>query len=144
MGEILKTVQVQPDCIEILTDSKGATDIFLAFKDLVPKEVLFQTQRVDRNAVIEGKEYPVYTRSYYFEFSTNGAKVKVFGDLQYRIGDWEWGHNLEFTPDYVSVVGAKTAIVPLQIKQQIYQGFGWTDRAEKIGKVLRRHPVAPR
>ena len=144
MGEILKTVQVQPDCIEILTDCKGANDIFFAFKDLVPKDVLFQTQRVDRNAVIEGKEYPVYTRSYYFEFTANGAKVKVFGDLQYRIGDWEWGHKLEFVPDHVSIVGAKTAIVPLQIKQEIYQGLGWTNRAEKIEKVLKRHPVTPR
>ncbi len=144
LGEALKTVQAQPDCLEIVTDRNGAAQIFLAFKGVVRKGVYFQTQRLNRNAMLGGKEYPVYARSYYFDFTICGVKVKVHGNLQYRVSDWEWGDKLEFTPEYVSVTGTRTAIVPLQVKYDIYQGLGWTDRAEKVSQILNRHPYALR
>jgi len=140
LGETLRAVQVEPDCIEILTDRKGAAQIFMAFKEFSRKGVLFQTQRLERKAVAEDMEYPVYARSYYFDFSLNGVKVKVYGDLQFKVGNWEWGDKLEFTPEHVSVVGAKTAIVPLRLKYQLYQDLGWADRAEKISQVIDKHP----
>ncbi len=139
LGEAFRTIQVNPDCIEILTDKKSAAQIFLTFKDLAPKGIFFQTQRLERNALVEQKEYPVYVRSYYFEFNFCGLKVKVHGDLQFRVGAWEWGDKLEFTPEYLSVAGARTAIVPLHVKYEIYQALGWTDRSEKISRVLKRH-----
>jgi len=33
LGEALRTVQVRPDCIEIVTSKKGAAQIFLSMKD---------------------------------------------------------------------------------------------------------------
>ena len=144
LGEALRTVQVKPDCIEIVADKKGASEIFLAFKESNSKGLFIQTQKLDRNAVVNGKEYPVYIRSHYFEFTLAGIPVKVHGDLQYRVSDWEWGDKLEFTPEHVYVVGAKTSVVPLQVKYELYQGLGWTDRAEKISQVLARHPSMPR
>jgi len=140
LAEALKTVQVSPDCIEIVTEKKGVSQIFLAVKDLDPKGIFFETQKLRRNAIVNGKEYPIFVRSHYFEFTLEGIKVKVYGDLQYRIGDWEWGDTLQFSPEHVYVVGAKTAVVPLQVKYEIYQGLGWADRAEKIGQVLARRP----
>jgi hypothetical protein len=136
LGEAFKTIQVEPDCIELITNKKGAAQIFLACKDLNPQGVYFQTQKLARNAIVEGKQYPVYVRSYYFDFMLSGIKVKVHGDLQYRIGSWEWGDKLEFAPEHISVVGVKTAVVPLQVKYEIYQGLGWKDRAEKVRQAL--------
>ncbi|MFB3888019.1 MAG: hypothetical protein ACE14S_00890 [Candidatus Bathyarchaeia archaeon] len=142
LGEALKTVQVKPDCLEIVTTQRGAAQIFLAVQDCNPTGVYFQTHKLDRNAVVEGKEYPVYVRSYYFDFTINGVKAKVYGDLQFRISNWSWGDKLEFEPEHVFVAGTKTAIVPLALKHDLYQHLGWTDRAEKIRQVLVKAPVA--
>ena len=144
LAEALGTVQVNPDCIEIVTSKKGTAEIYLTFKDLNPKGILFETQKLERKAVVNGKEYPVFVRSHFFEFELAHIKIKVFGDLQYRISDWNWGDTLQFTPEYVNVVGAKTAIVPLQIKNELYQNLGWVDRAEKISQVLTRRHSANR
>jgi hypothetical protein len=140
LGEALRTVQVQPDCIEIVTTKKGAIQIFLAVKERATKGVFYQIQRLGRDATVAGKEYPVYVRSHYFDFILNGVKIKVFGDPQYRVGNWEWGDKLEFAPEHIYVVGAKTAVVPLQVKYDIYQSLGWTDRVEKISQVINRRP----
>ncbi len=144
LGEQMRAVQVRPDCVEILTDKSGASQIALTFKDLAAAEVSQKTQTLSRCAVLDGNEYPVYERSYYFDFTAFGVKVKVHGDLQIKVGYWAWGEKLEFTPEHVSVVGFNTAIVPLQLKYEIYQDLGWTDRAEKINQVINRHPSGPR
>jgi|WetSurMetagenome_2_1015567.scaffolds.fasta_scaffold184177_2 hypothetical protein len=136
LGDALRNVNSTPDCVEIVASKKAATQIFLKFRELSTEGIYIQTHKLDRNAAIEGKEYPVYTRSYYFDFILSGVKIKVHGDLQYRIGNWEWGDKLEFTPEHISVVGVKTAVVPLQVKYEIYQGLGWTDRAEKVKLAL--------
>jgi hypothetical protein len=141
LGEALRTVQVKPDCIEIITDKKGTSQIFLAVHGHDTKNVFFQTERYLRDAVLNGKEYALYLRSHYFKFSQGNITVKVFGDLQFRIGDGEWGDKLEFKPEYVYLVGAKTAVVPLQVKYQIYQSLGWADRAELISQVINRRPA---
>jgi len=141
LGEALRTVQVEPDCIEIVTSKKGAAQIFLAVKDLNPVGLYFQTERLNRNAIVDDKEYPVYLRSYFFDFALEGVQIKVHGDPQYRISNWDWGDKIDFTPEYIYIVGAKTAIVPLQIKLEIYQALGWKDRAEKVMQVIaKRHP----
>jgi len=142
LGEALRAVTVQPDCIEILTSKKGVAQIFLAAQELDAEGLFFQTQRLPRDALVGGKEYPVYVRSYYFEFTLNKIKIKVHGDLQYRISNWEWGDKLEFTPEHVYVVGTKTAVVPLQFKYELYQQLGWADRADKISRVLSRRSAS--
>ncbi len=140
LAEALRAVQVRPECVEILTNKKGVVDIFLAVKDCNPTGIYFQTQRLNRNAQIDGKEYPAYIRSHYFEFKLAEVNVKVYGDLQFKVSDGEWSAKLEFTPEHIYLAGVKTAIVPMQVKYEIYQGLGWTDRAQKIGPLLLRRP----
>ncbi len=144
LGEQLRAVKVKPDCMEVLTDKSGSIQIALILKDLAASEASQKTTKLSRNAVLDGKEYPVYERSYYVDFTTFGVQVKVHGDLQIKVGDWEWGEKLEFTPEHVSVVGFDTAIVPLKLKREIYEGLGWTDRVERINRVINRHPLVPR
>jgi hypothetical protein len=140
LGEQLETVQVKPDCIEIVTNQEGANLIFSAVADLQPTPLQFLTQCVERGAVVGGIQYPVHMRSHYFEFQLEGVKIKVHGDLQYKMDNWEWGDKLEFAPEYIYFLGAKTALVPLRLKYEIYSNLGWADRADKIYRVLaRRH-----
>jgi hypothetical protein len=136
LGEALRAVQGEPDCIEIVTSKEGADRIFLAFKEESRNAAELQIQKIGRNASVNGKEHQVYVRSYYLEFFLGCVRIKVFGDMQYKIDDWDWGDKLEFQPEYVYVAGVKTAVVPLQIKQEIYQNLGWSDRAEKIEHVI--------
>ena len=141
LGEALRAVQVKPECIEIVTSKKGAAQIFLAVKEYAPKGVYFQIQKLDRNAVVDEKEYPVFLRSYYFEFSLGRIKVKVHGDLQFRIKDQDWSEKVSFNPEYMYVEGTKTAIVPLHIKYDIYRHLGWNDRIEKIMQAAAKRPL---
>ncbi len=135
-GEVLRTVNVEPDCIEIHTSKDGAEKIAEATSELKPRNVALETQQLPRNALIETKEYPVYIRSYYTEFNIDTIKVKVYGDAQYRLNDWDWGDKVEFTPDTVYVVGKKISVIPLSFKLDFYRSLGWTDRAEKIKQTL--------
>ena len=132
LGEALKRVRVQPDCIEILTSKDGAEQIYRSVKELSPQQIAYRVQKSPRNALVEGVEYPLFTRSHCYEFQINGVKVKIDGDLQYKVGDWDWGDKFEFNPDTVYIVNKKTSVVPLQIKYALYQSLGWTDRIEKI------------
>ncbi len=87
------------------------------------------------------KSYPVYIRSYYFDFNINNVKVKVEGDLQFKVGEWDWGDVFDFTPEYVYVVGKKIAVTPLSIASELYRSLGWTDRVEKIREVTQKSHV---
>jgi len=132
LGEEMLRVEVEPDSIEILTDKEGVKKIFKRMGEYDPKEIKILEQRLSRNASIMGKDYPIYVRSHHFEFYIDTVKVKVHGDLQFKVDDWDWGDVLEFNPDYVYVVGAKIPVVPLSVKHELYQSLGWNDRVEKI------------
>jgi hypothetical protein len=138
LGETLKTVHVEPDCIEITTTKEGARQIFQAVLEYDPRKIRHRTEELPRPALIAGKEYSVKIRSHYFEFGINSVTVKVFGDLQFKIGNWAWGDRLEFEPEYVYVVGQKMPVTPLPLKYHLYHGLGWADRARKIRDVLIR------
>ncbi len=138
LAESLRVVDVQPGCIEIVSSKENAERIFQAVQEFKPELPSLQVQKLERNAVVDGKEYPVYAKSYYFDFDLNTVKVKVQGDLQFKVNDWDWGDVFEFTPEYVYVVGKKTAVVPLSIAYELYQYLGWIDRAEKIKEVIQR------
>ena len=138
LAERLRTVQVEPNCIEIVTSKEDAERIFLAVQEFQPPPITLQTKQLSRNAVIDGKEYPVYVRSHYFDFNLKDILVKVEGDLQFKVGEWGWGDNFEFTPEYVYVVGKKTAVTPLTIAYELYQYLGWVDRLEKIKQVTQK------
>jgi hypothetical protein len=142
LGEALEIIQVEPDCIEIVTSKEGAERIFSVVKQYDPKAIDLQTNKLMRNANINGIEHPIHVRSYYFEFFLGCVKIKVHGDMQYRINDWDWGDKLEFTPEYVNITGVKIPVVPLEVKQEIYQAIGWKDRVEKIDQIIERRKQA--
>lgn len=138
LGEALETVHAEPDCIEIVTSKEGAELMHKAVQEYTPQEIKQQTERLLRNAVIKGKEFSVNRRSYFFRFNIKAIEVKVYGDLQYQIADWGWGDRVEFKPNYVCVVGQPIAVMPLEVRYELYLGLGWQDRAAKIHKVLNR------
>ncbi len=138
LAESLRVVDVQPNYIEIVSSKEDTERLFQAVQEFKPKQLSLQIQKLERNAVVDGKEYPVYIRSYYFDFDLDSVKVKVQGDLQFKVNDWDWGDVFEFTPEYVYVVGKKTAVVPLSIAYELYQYLGWVDRAEKLKQVIQR------
>jgi hypothetical protein len=138
LAEALRTVQVEPDCIEIICTKQDSEKIFQVVQDLNPSPINYQYRQLTRNAVIDGSEFPIQVRSYYFDFNLESVMVKVQGDLQFKVGDWDWGDIFLFAPEYVYVVGKKTAITPLTIKAELYQYFGWTDRFEKVKVVIQK------
>jgi hypothetical protein len=138
LAELLRIVKVDLDDIEIVTSKEDAQKIFQVLQEFKPEQIAFQTQRLSRNAVIDGKEYSVNVRSYYFDFKVNSVKVKVEGDLQFKVGDWEWGDVFDFILEYVYVVGKKIAVTPLTVALKLYESLGWTDRVEKIKEVTQK------
>ncbi len=138
LGEVLRTINVEPDCLEILTSRKGAEQIAQALAEFNPEAISLRVQQLPRDATIQGHNYPVYTRSYYTTFNIGTVKVKVHGDLQYRVDNWDWGDTFEFTPEHVYITVAKTAVVPLSARYELHQLLGWTDREEKVRIALEK------
>ena len=138
LGETLRTVHVEPDGIDILTSKEGAKEIFQSVHEYNPQKPKRLTETLSRPAAIGDKEYRIRIRSHFFEFNIDSVTVKVYGDLQFQIADWEWGDKIEFEPDWIFVVGQKMPVMPLQLKYDLYRGLGWIDRAEKVMKVLKR------
>ena len=136
LGEVLSTVHVEPDCIEVITSKESIGEIHQAVQVYGPTEIEYRTEALPRSALIDEKEYSVKMRSFFFEFNINDIKTKVYSDLQYQIANWDWGDKIEFTPDYILVVGERIAVVPLELKLNLYLGLGWVDRAAKIREVI--------
>jgi hypothetical protein len=136
LGEALKGVRSKPDCIEIVTSKDGAQQIHESVEALNPEPIAYKVQQLPRNALIGSAEYPIYLRSYYFEFQVDEIKVKVQGDLQFDVNNWGWGDKFEFNPTSVYIVNKRTSIVPLDVKYELYKNLGWTDRMEKIRSVI--------
>ena len=105
-------------------------------KEFNPGQIDYCIQQISRNALIDEVEFPIYIRSYNFEFTVEGIKFKVFGDLQYKVDNWDWGDKFEVQPETIYIVNKKTSIIPLQVKFELYQCLGWADREEKINAVF--------
>ncbi len=138
LAEALKTMKVNPDCVEIVCTKQDAEKIFQVVQNLNPSPFNCQTSQLPRNAVIDNSEFPIYVRSYYFDFNLESVLIKVRGDLQFKVGDWDWGDTFLFAPEYVYVVGKKTAVTPLIIKAELYKNFGWNDRFEQVKEVIQK------
>jgi hypothetical protein len=136
LGEALRTVHVKPDCIEIVTSQQNALKIHEAAAEFNSSEFTQTVTELPRKTSFQGHDYPLYTKSYHFEFSIDNVPVKVDGDLQFRVNDWDWGDIFEFEPDVVYIVNKKTSVVPLQVKYELYQSLGWIDKAEQIKQVF--------
>lgn len=140
LAEVLRIVNTMPDCIEVVCSKADEERLFEATKDLNPTPLSIQITQLP-NAVYEGNQYPVYTKSHYFEFTAKGIPVKVHGDLQFKVNDWEWGDTFEVEPEYVSVVGSKTAVTPLPILYQLYSDLGWAEPMQRLQRVLQRRAI---
>ncbi len=141
LAERLRLVKVDPDFVEVVTSKDGASQINQAVQEFKPQKAGVQTKQLSRNAVIGGKEFPIYSRSHCFEFMVKDVTVKVEGDLQFKVGNWDWGDVFDFEPEYVCVTGKKIAVTPLAILYDLYQMLGWMDRVEKISKILKPHEL---
>jgi hypothetical protein len=137
LAEALRTVNAEPASIEIVCDAAGIERLFEAVKDLNPQVIHVEITQLP-NANHEGNQYPVYSRSRYFQFSIGDVPVQVYGGLQYRVGDWEWGDVFEVKPEYVSVVGKLTAVTPLSVLFELYRDLGWVEDVERVQRVLQR------
>ncbi|HZW83060.1 MAG TPA: hypothetical protein VFF14_06495 [Candidatus Deferrimicrobium sp.] len=137
LAERLRLVKVDPDCIEIVTSKEGAEKIYSILQGLANQEISLQTKQL-RNAVIGKVDYPVFARSYYFELVLNGITVKVEGDLQFKVGEWDWGEVFDFFPEFVYVTGKRIAVTPIPILYDFYSSIGWTDRSERIAATIKK------
>lgn len=140
LGEILFGVNVQPDHLTILTTLSGCDDIgkrLAAFQVQPPK---MSERQVKRNAEINLKPFPISIKSYSSSFDIQGQRLDVLGNLQIKVGEWDWGDPIDYEPEYVYVVNVKVPALPLELKQELYRGLGWYDRVSKIHAAMaRRH-----
>jgi hypothetical protein len=140
LGEILFGVNVQPDHMTILTTSTGCDELsntLAAFQTSAPR---LTERQITRSAEIDLKPLRIAMKSYSSNFNIHGQNLDVHGDLQIKVGDWDWGDPIDFEPEYVYVVSVKVPVAPLELKQELYRGLGWYDRVSKIHAAMaRRH-----
>jgi hypothetical protein len=138
VSEVISGVNVQPDHIAILTTKDGCDEITesLAQYKVHPPRMIERV--LERDARVEEKALKITIKSYTSRFNVEGSALVVHGDLQIKVGEWDWGDPLDFEPDYVHVVGVKVPIVPLKMKSELYTGLGWKDRATKIHEAVIR------
>jgi hypothetical protein len=138
VAEVISGVNVPPDHISILTTKEGCDEItrkLAKYQDTPPHVV---ERELEREARIDLNLHKVRIKSYTARMNIDGSRLDVHGDLQIKVGDWEWGDALDFEPDHVYVVGVKVPIVPLKMKSELYTSLGWTDRAAKIHEAVIR------
>jgi hypothetical protein len=138
VAEVISGVNARPDHIAILTTKEGCDEVTrkLAKYQLEPPRIV--EKELERDAEVDLKPHKVRIKSYTSRFNVEGCRLDVHGDLQIKVGDWDWGDPLDFEPDYVYVVGVKVPVVPLRMKSELYTGLGWTDRAAKIHEAVMR------
>ena len=139
-GEIMMGVNIDPDDLEILTTKEGCDEIWRSLVEYQTVAPAMVEQKLSKEADVDGKMLPVYTRSYYAELTIDGVRVEVHGDEQIKVGEWDWGDPLDFTADYTYIPGGKLPLVPLSLKSELYLGLGWLDRVKLISDaVLQKH-----
>ncbi len=138
VAEVISGVNVEPDHVTLLTTKDGCDEIARRLARYNVAAPAIVERKLEREATIGVLLYPVRIRSYKSEFRVEGSRLDVHGDLQIKVGEWDWGDPLDYEPDYVYVVGVKVPVVPLQMKTEIYNGLGWRDRATKIHEAIAR------
>ena len=140
IGEILLGVNVRPDHLTILTSADGCNQISTRLATTQVGTAQSKERKIDRSAEIDLKQYPVHVKSYEARFDVDRQRLDVYGDLQIKVGDWDWGDPLDYEPDYVYVVSQKVPVLPLKLKLHLYMGLGWIDRVRKIQEAeAKRH-----
>ena len=139
-GEVVLGVNIKADHIEVVTTKEGCRAISAKlgqYQTVPPNEA---EKKLERGAEFEGKSYPVFVKSEYAEFVIDQVRVEVYGDLQIKVGEWDWGDPLDFEPTEVIIMGSKFPVMPLRLKSELYMGLGWLDRVQAITEaVIRSH-----
>jgi len=138
LAENLQVIQIEPKSIEILTTHVEIDNIHKALQEFNPSPIEHKTIQLSRTFEVNEKQIPVFTKGYFFEFALNGILVTVQGDLQYKVGNWDWGEIFDFDPQFVNVVGRKIPVTPIQIAYDLYQTLGWKDKVGKIEPILEK------
>ncbi len=141
LAENLLGVQVSPTQIEILTDGAGLTKISTALSSYDATPVVVTERKLDREAELDFKKYPIFERSSLTEFTSKGARVRVHGDYQLKVGEWDWGDPLIFETDSVILLGLDVPLMPLRLKSEIYITLGWLERATLISEAFKRAQI---
>lgn len=128
-AEMVSGTDIETDHLEILTTLIGTTMICRALAESVTKGPSLLETRLERDAHVSGKTLPVHIRSRYAELELDGVRIQLYGDLQYRVGAWDWGEPIDYEPDYVQLAGYKVPVVPLALRTELATSLGWSDRA---------------
>jgi hypothetical protein len=142
-GEIMQGVNVTADRLVINTTKEGCERIWEASEEYRTLAPALVEKKLAREADVDGRMLPVYVRSNYAELTIDGTKVEVYGDQQFKVGEWDWGDPLDFEPTTTYIPGGRTLpLVPLNLQAQLALGLGWLDIVELISDaVLSKHHV---
>lgn len=136
-GEIILGVNVKADRLTINTTTKGVQQIWDELEEYQTLAPAVAEKRLARDADVGGEMLPVHVKSQYAELTVDGAKVEIYGDLQFKVGEWEWGDPLDFTPSYTYLPGGrKLPIVPLNLQSELALGLGWLDIVQLISDAI--------
>ena len=138
LAENLQGVHVRPKDVQIVTDAEGLKEIVSRLAEYHLPEPTSLEGRLDREAEIDDKKFPVFTRSRSARGTISGADVRVHGDYQMKVGDWEWGDPVIFEPLMVNLAGVEVPVMPLRIASEIYLTLGWVDRVQEISEAVGR------
>jgi hypothetical protein len=136
LAEKFAGVAVIPKEVEILTDMDGIDKIFAALSEYKPSPVTIFERKLEREAEIDSKNYPVVVRSHRTTLEVGGVLVVVDGGYQIRVGDWDWGDSLVFRPSVTNLVGIEVPVMPVRLRGEIYITLGWLDRSQMISDAI--------
>jgi len=137
-AEIIKGVNAHTDHLEIVSTKKGTADIcerLERYVTLAPAEV---EKKLPREADVGTKMLPVYVKSQYAELTIDKVLVEVYGDMQYKVGEWEWGDPIDYQAELVNIIGTNVPTLPLRLKSELDLGLGWLDRVGLISDAVMR------
>jgi aminoglycoside-2''-adenylyltransferase len=137
-AEITKGVDVSADHLEIVATKAGTEEICKLLVEYVTVPPAGVMKKLPREANVESVAFPVYIKSHYAELTVDKIRVEVYGDLQYKVAEWEWGDPIDYKAEHVNILGANVPILPLRLKSELDMGLGWFDRVELISDAVIR------
>jgi hypothetical protein len=110
---------VAPNDIDIQTDKRGAYVFEALYKGQVVQPVRFSESAA--------------TRSHFGEFSVDGTKVEVMGNIQKRVeGAWEVPVSIPDIKVFAPFDGMKIPVLPLDYEILAYRKMGRTEKADRL------------
>lgn len=136
LSEMMGGVSIAPKAIEILTTAEGVQKIFEALVEYGPIPVALWETKLEREAEISSKKYPVRVRSQRTTLTLHGVEVIIHGDYQMGVGTWDWGDPLYFKAPMVNVVETRVPAMPIRLSSELYLTLGWSDRVKLISAAI--------